>query len=177
MTASYYNNVAHTLDAQGKHAQARPLLEKSLAIRMRLFGDDHFETISSYNNLAYNLDAQGQYAQAAARWLSAVKVQDAARLRLAFTGMERAAAEKSVRPALAAVRRSLGEPAAAWQALEEDMGRGLLDDLAAREDQKFTPQDRARRRELIAQLDRLDRLMESTPKNLDQARVRIDLRK
>ncbi len=39
---------------------------------------------------------------------------------------------KSPRAALAAVLARLGQPAEAWQALEEDLGRGLLDELAAR---------------------------------------------
>ena len=72
----------------------------------------------------------------------AVKSLDAARLRVAFTGLERAAAEESVRLALAAVLARLGQPAEAWQRLEEDLGRGLLDELAARQDQRLTPAER-----------------------------------
>ena len=74
-----------------------------------------------------------------------------------------------MRPALAAVLARLGQPAEAWQALEEDLGRGLLDELAAREDQRLAPAERARLRELTAELERLDKLVESTPKDLDQA--------
>ena len=44
-----------------------------------------------------------------------------------------------MRPALAAVLTRLGEPAQAWQALEEDLGRGLLDELAARQDRRLAP--------------------------------------
>jgi CHAT domain-containing protein len=63
----------------------------------------------------------------------------------------------------------LGQPAAAWQSLEEGLGRGLLDELAARQDRRIAPGDRARLRELIAALERLDKLEETTPKDLDQA--------
>ena len=72
-------------------------------------------------------------------------------------------------PALAAVLARLGQPAEAWQSLEEDLGRGLLDELAARQDQRLAPAERARLRELTAELERLDKLVESTPKDLDQA--------
>ncbi len=72
-------------------------------------------------------------------------------------------------PALAAVLARLGQPAEAWQALEEDLGRGLLDELAARQDQRLAPAERARLRELSAALERLDRLVETAPKDLDQA--------
>ena len=99
-----------------------------------------------------------------------MKSLDAARLRVAFTGLERAGGTKDyARPALAAVLARLGQPAEAWQPLEEDLGRGLLDELAARQDQRLAPGERARLRELTAELERLDKLVETTPKDLDQA--------
>ena len=168
-TAISYNNLAFNLNAQGKYAQAQPLFEKALEIRRRLLTDDHPDTARSYNNLAANLNAQGKYLEARDRWLSAVKSLDAARLRVAFTGLERAGTKESVRPALAAVLARLGQPAEAWQPLEEDLGRGLLDELAARQDQRLAPAERARLRELTAELERLDKLVETTPKDLDQA--------
>ena len=78
-------------------------------------------------------------------------------------------ADESVRPALAAVLARLGQPAEAWQALEEDLGRGLLDELAARQDRRLAPAERARLRELTTELERLDKLVETTPQGLDQA--------
>ncbi len=128
------NDQAVALDAQGKYAQAQPLFEKALEIRRRLLTDEHPDTANGYNNLASNLNAQAKYLDARERWLRGVKSLDAARLRVAFTGLERAGAEQPVRPALAAVQARLGQPAEAWQTLEEDMGRGLLDELAARQD-------------------------------------------
>ena len=63
----------------------------------------------------------------------AVKSLDTARLRVAFTGLERASDTRMITaPALAAVLARLGQPGDAWQSLEEDLGRGLLDELAAR---------------------------------------------
>ena len=168
-TATSYNNLAANLNAQGKYAQAQPLYEKALEIRRRLLTDDHPDTAHSYNNLAANLNAQGKYLEARDQWLRAVKSLDTARLRVAFTGLERAGTEESARPALAAVLARLGQPAEAWQSLEEDLGRGLLDELAARQDQRLAPAERARLRELTAELERLDKLVETTPKDLDQA--------
>ena len=132
--------------------------------------DDHPFTASTSNHLAMNLCAQGKYLEARDRWLSAVKGLDQARLQVAFTGLERAGgARESVRPALAAVLARLGQPARAWQTLEEDLGRGLLDELAARQDHRLAPAERDRLRELIAALERLDRLVETNPRGLDQA--------
>ncbi len=168
-TARSYNNVAANLNAQGKFAQARPLFEKALEIRSRLLTDDHPDTGHSYSNLASNLAALGKYLEARDRWLSAVKSLDTARLRVAFTGLERAATRESARLALAAVLARLGQPALAWQRLEEDLGRGLLDELAARQDRRLTPGERDRLRELTTELERLDKLVEANPKGLDQA--------
>jgi len=168
-TATSYGNVAGNLDAQGKYAQAQPLDEKALEIRRSLLTDDHPETADSYNRLAANLNAQGKYLEARDRWLRAVKSLDAARLRIAFTGLDRAAVEQRMRPAVAAVLARLGQPAAAWLPLEEDLGRGLLDELAARQDRRLAPADRARLREVTTELERLDKVVESTPKGLDQA--------
>jgi hypothetical protein len=123
----------------------------------------------SHNNIAENLNAQGRYREARDRWLRAARGLDGARLCVAFEGLERAGTEKPARLALAAVQARLGEPASAWQALEDDLGRGLLDELAARQDRRLTPAERARLRELTAQLAQLDRLVETTPKDLGQA--------
>jgi tetratricopeptide (TPR) repeat protein len=169
LTAISYHSVAANLDFQGKYPQAQPLHEKALEIRRRLLTDDHPDTADSYNNLADNLNAQGRYLEARDRWLKAVKSLDKARLGVAFTGLERAGSKPSPRPALAAVQARLGEPAGAWQSLEEDLGRGLLDEVFARQDRRLAPAERDRLRELIAALEQLDKLVETTPKDLDQA--------
>jgi CHAT domain-containing protein/tetratricopeptide (TPR) repeat protein len=50
--------------AQGKYAEAQPLLEKALAIRRDVLGEDHPRTAQSYNFVAADFDAQGKSAQA-----------------------------------------------------------------------------------------------------------------
>jgi tetratricopeptide (TPR) repeat protein len=168
-TARSYNNLAGNLNAQGRYAQAQPLYEMALEINRRLLSDDHPHTAITYNNLALNLNAQGKSLEARDRWLSAVKSLDQARLRVAFTGLERAGKVETLRPALAVLLARLGQAAEAWQALEEDLGCGLLDELFAHQDRRFSPAERARLRDLTAQLERLDRLVETTPQGLDKA--------
>jgi tetratricopeptide (TPR) repeat protein len=168
-TANSYNNLAGNLRAQGKHAQAQPLLEKALAIRRRLLTDDHLITSFAYDNLARNLYAQGKIPEARDLWLDAAKSFYAARLTVAFAGMERVGTRQSPHAALAAILARLGKPAEAWQALEGDLGRGLLDELAARRDRRLATAERARLRELNTELERLDRLVETTPHRLDQS--------
>jgi tetratricopeptide (TPR) repeat protein len=168
-TASSYDMLARNLCAQGEYAAAQALHVKGLEINRRLLTDDHPETAVSYNNLAATLNAQGKYLEAKDQWQRAVKSLDAARLRIAFTGLERAEALRSMHPALAALLARLGQPNEACQSLEEDLGRGLLDELAARKDRRIAPDERARLRELTAELERLDKLAELTPKNLELA--------
>jgi tetratricopeptide (TPR) repeat protein len=169
-TAESIHNVAMNLYAQGKYVEAQPQYEQALEIRRRLFTDDHPFTALNYNSVARNLNAQGKYAGARDHWLKAVKSLDAARLRIAFAGLERSGrVNEPVRPALAAVLARLGQPALAWQALEEDLGRGLLDELAVRENRLFTTAERDRFGELTAALEKLDKLVETTPKDLDQS--------
>jgi CHAT domain-containing protein/tetratricopeptide (TPR) repeat protein len=169
-TAHSYNSLAYNLLKQGKYVQAQPLYERVLDIRQRLLGDEHPNTAFSYGMLARDLHAQGKYREARDRWLEGAKSQDKSRLRVAFTGLERAGAgEGYLRPALAAVLARLGQPAEAWQALEEDMGRGLLDELASRQDRRLPPAERVRLRELTTELEEFDRLAESTTREPEQA--------
>ena len=90
--------------------------------------------------------------------------------------MERVGIMRSARPALAAVLARLGQPAEAWRSLEEDLGRGLLDELAARQDWKLTPEERDRLREVTAALERLDRLVETAPRTSTRPSAPGDLR-
>src|SRR5262249_45161580 len=113
--------------------------------------------------------AQGKYAEARDQFQIAVQSLDKTRLRVAFAGLERAARSEPARRRLAVLLARLGQPIEAWEALEKDLGRGLLDELAARQDRRLTPGEQARFRELIAELERLDKLAESAPKELEKA--------
>jgi CHAT domain-containing protein/Tfp pilus assembly protein PilF len=167
-TADCYDNLAYNLNAQGKYELAQPVFEKALSIRQRLFTDDHPDIVGAYCNVAGNLYAMGKYSEARDRWLIAVKSLDQARTRVAFTGLGRSGTGMNVRPTLAAVLARLGQPAEAWQTLEQDFGRGLLDELAAQHDRRLTPSEREHLLELTAALERLERLVETTPRNLNQ---------
>jgi tetratricopeptide (TPR) repeat protein len=168
-TAASYYNVAFNLAAQGRYAAAQPLFEKALEIERRLLGDSHPDTVLAYSGLASTLYAQSKYDEARNQWRSAARSLDAARLKLAFAGLERAGTAPSVRPELAGVLARFGQRSSAWQTIEEDLGRGLLDELAARKDKRLTADERDRVRELTAELERLDRLAESTPRDIDRA--------
>ena len=101
---------------------------------------------------------------------------DKARVRVAFTGLERAETSRFMRPALAAVLARLGQPAGAWQTLEEDLGRGLIDELAAREDLRLAPAERDRLRELTTALDGSTSWWRPHPRASTRASGRSDLK-
>jgi tetratricopeptide (TPR) repeat protein len=167
-TAQSYNNLASNLNAQGNYAQARALYEKALEITLTVFGEGHAKSARCYHNLAFNLYTQGRYHEAEAQWRHAVQSLDLARVQIAFSGMERAATEVSVRSALSALLARLGRPAEAWQSLEEGFGRGLLDEFASRQDRRLSADERNRLRELTSEVERLDRLFEANPSALGQ---------
>jgi len=59
-----FNNLAGTLDAQEKHAEAEALYRKALALARKVLGEEHPDTIAAHANLASALDQQGRFAEA-----------------------------------------------------------------------------------------------------------------
>jgi tetratricopeptide (TPR) repeat protein len=177
--ATSYDNVAANLSDQGKYAEAEPLLRKALDISREALGEDHPDTATSYNNLATNIYAQGRYAEAESFWTLGSDRFNATRLRLANAGLDRATktGERSPLPALAAVLARNGKRPEAWRRYEESLARGIWDDLSARLSRP--PAEQAKQAELVARLDRLDRLVEkATPSgepSREQKKRRDDL--
>jgi tetratricopeptide (TPR) repeat protein len=152
-TARGYNNVAFNLTVQGKHEEAGPLFQKALDIFRKTLGEGHPYTAGSYTNVAVNLRAQGKYASALASLETAARSYEATRLNAASGGLERAAfgVKLSRYPFLAAARGRAGRAADAWEALEADLARGLLDEMALRHGPGLSPAQQRQRDELRAQ--------------------------
>ena len=158
-TAVIYNNVAMNLHAQRKYAQAAPLFQKALQIARKFLGEYHTQTAGSYANMAYNLQAQKKYAEALPFLEAAARAFEAARLSAAAKGLERAAfgAEHSPYPFLAAVRHRAGRATDAWAALEADLARGLLDEMALRgATNRLSPAEQRQRDKLHARRSPLE---------------------
>jgi tetratricopeptide (TPR) repeat protein len=156
-SAQAYRNLAISLDARGQTAEAERLYRKAVAVQGEVLGPQHRDTAQSYHNLASNLDAQGKDAEAERSWRAAAAAFEAARLRLARTGFDRAAAAR-LQPhlGLALCLARQGKPADAWQAAEAGLGRGLLDDLTAL---PAGPDEQRRLRQRSARLAQLDDLL------------------
>ena len=63
-TATSYNNIGLVYDNQGNYAKALEYYEKSLAIDLKVFGENHAATAMSYNNIGAVYAQQGNYAKA-----------------------------------------------------------------------------------------------------------------
>ena len=161
-TASAMNILGSLLHTMGSHAAALPHFEQALAIRRKVLGEEHPYTVLSYHNVAINLHAQGKYDRAEEFWVVAADRFNKVRLRIAASGLERAAktAEQSPLPSLAAVLARNGKPEAAWQRFEESLARGTWDDLSAR--LRRPADEQAKQAQLAARLESLDHMVEKT---------------
>ncbi len=155
LTAKARSNLGVNLYHQGRYSDAEDLNKQALKIHQKVLGEGHPQTAWAYKNLVGNWWAQGKYAEAEKLGPAAAKSFEAARRRVSFAGLERAgyAAENSPLPLLAAVAARNGKPAAAWQFLENNLARGLLDELSAR---PLSDEERKREQDLLGKLKRLD---------------------
>lgn len=153
LAAYTYQNLAVLLDRQGKHGEAEKIHRQALAARLRVLGPGHPETIQIYHNLALNLHAQGNSPEAEKLAATAAESFRSARLQVGFTGLDRSAfaAERSPLPLLAALLARRAQPARAWDRLEEDLGRGLLDDINGYQRLSLVERDRLRSLQLKLQ--------------------------
>jgi CHAT domain-containing protein/tetratricopeptide (TPR) repeat protein len=151
-TAQSYHNLAGHLGSQGKYVEAVPFVQKALDIRRKHLGEDHPTTAMSYNNVAMYLSAQGKYVEALAALDQAASVFDMARLDVGARGLERAvySAERPSYAFLAAARGRAGRAREAWNALEADLGRGLLEEMSGRYPIPLTAAEQRARDEALA---------------------------
>ncbi len=148
-------NLGINLYDQGRFGEAGQQIQEALEVLRRVLGEGHPRTAWAYKNLIGNCCARGDYPQALALAAAAARSFETARRRMSFGGLERSALthQHSPFPCLAVAAARLGKLEAAWQALEQNLARGLLDDLAA---QRIGEEDRERERVLLGRLDLLD---------------------
>jgi CHAT domain-containing protein/tetratricopeptide (TPR) repeat protein len=152
-----YNSLADNLHNLGREAEAEPMLRRALEIQLKTLGSDHFQTALTRNNLAVNLDARGRLAEAARYWKEAADGVEAGQFIGSAIGLERSqrtGAAERLWLAVALARQ--GQPGQAWQAVESDLARGLLDDLSARQLRPLTNDERRREADLLGQIQAID---------------------
>ncbi|RFU27453.1 hypothetical protein B7463_g8883, partial [Scytalidium lignicola] len=57
-------SIGHCLYISGKYSEAEPIYRQTLALRKKVLGPEHPNTLMSMNNLAMLLDSQGKYDEA-----------------------------------------------------------------------------------------------------------------
>jgi CHAT domain-containing protein/tetratricopeptide (TPR) repeat protein len=137
-----YGALASNLSGQGRFAEAEPLIRKVLAIEGGQTGGPNMCGI--YKDLASNLHGLGAYAEAEEIASTAGQLFTQARLFATFRGLERAgfSSVQSPFPLQATLQARNGKPGPAWQNLETDLARGLLDELSARQARKLNSEER-----------------------------------
>jgi tetratricopeptide (TPR) repeat protein len=150
-------NLGVNLRAQGREAEAEPLLRRALNLYRGSLGDEHPATATAWANLAVVMDQLGKHAEAIFAWENAAKAETAGRSRLGITGSDRS--QRSVPsplPDLAVALARAGRFRDAWERWEQWLARGLLDDASARDARPLTEAERRREAELAAALQALD---------------------
>ena len=170
------DNLATCLDELGEFAQAEKLYHTAYAARLQALGDDHPDTVLSLNNLGYNLRSQGRYDEAEATWTKAAIYFERARSKVASAGLERAAfsAARSPMIALAVVLARRNKPREAWERLESNLGRGLSDELAARDARPLLPAERRQEAELLGALQAVENKITTAQLRGNAARPGVD---
>jgi len=123
LTLPEHQRQADALLARGQYWEAQPLLEKVLAIRRKVLGEEHPDTATSYNNLSLSLNPQRKYAAAEAGYKKALDIyrktlgEEHPSTATSYTNLagnlnaqgKYAAAEESYKKALAIRRKVLGK--------------------------------------------------------------------
>ena len=76
LVATSLNNLATLYEAQGRYSEATPLHERSLSIREKSLGPDHFDVGLSSNNLALLYYRQGRLAEAEALYKKSLTISE-----------------------------------------------------------------------------------------------------
>lgn len=156
-TALGFRELGLSLESRGESAKAESFLRRALEVHRETWGEGHPDTAHSYALLARHQADQGQQTLAEPLWLAAAQSFEQARQRIAFTGIGRAArsAEYSPLEPLAVLLARKKQPTAAWDMLERNLARGLLDDLVTRQSQRLSDEDRRQQRALTTQLQQV----------------------
>ena len=64
LASSLSGQLASSLSGQGKHAEAEEMEREVLAVRKRVLGAEHPDTLTTASNLASSLSRQGKHAEA-----------------------------------------------------------------------------------------------------------------
>ncbi|HEV3119262.1 MAG TPA: CHAT domain-containing tetratricopeptide repeat protein, partial [Gemmataceae bacterium] len=146
--------------AQGRYAEAELVVRDTLSAAGRSLGDAHPDKIGCQQALAFVLHAQCKYDAARETAIMAARGYELARLQNSRKGLERGAFSHD--PPLLFLATSwarASEPTKAWENLEAQLCRGLLEEAVMQERRPTTLAESEREAELVTALIALDREM------------------
>jgi CHAT domain-containing protein/tetratricopeptide (TPR) repeat protein len=151
-------NLGRFRQARGEYGLAEENYRAALRIRREALGETHPRVVATLNSLASLHYARGEYEQAEATWTLAAESFEAARQRVSPRGLDRSefAALRSPLGFLAACLARRDAPRRAWERLEANLARGVLDGVSARFTRPLNPDERDREQRLVGWLDWLD---------------------
>ncbi|MBL8799520.1 MAG: tetratricopeptide repeat protein [Planctomycetia bacterium] len=154
-TAVSWNSLGRNLLLEGKFAECEPCQRRALEIHRTVLGDKHPLVARSGGDLAASYYLLKKFPEAETAGRAAVTAFEEGRRQVSFRGLGRTAytARHSPRTVLAASLLHNGKPVEAWQQLEANLARGLLDELAVR---PYTPEERQREQSLLPQLAQIE---------------------
>jgi CHAT domain-containing protein/tetratricopeptide (TPR) repeat protein len=152
------SNLAAVLNVQSKFREAELLLRELLAHLPKTGSQKDGDLLAIvYHQLALCLDDQGRVDEAVPKWIFAADIFEQRRRLRSATGLGRALkSDESPLAELAAALAHQGHGREAWARWENDLARGLLDDLSARNLRPLTQEEREREVNLAGQIQRLD---------------------
>ena len=150
-------NLAMVYESAGDDVQAERHDRHALEITKKVLGEGHPDYVLRLKNLAVLYHRMGEHTRSLARLHDAAAAYEAARLRMAAKALDRAAfgVRRSPYLLLAAAEAGHGDVISAWDALESDLARGLLDEAASRAGLQLTAAEERERNERTAELEKL----------------------
>jgi tetratricopeptide (TPR) repeat protein len=161
-TANCLTNLAVTWTRLGKHAEAEKACRQALTVLRQALGEHHPITIRCQDTLA-GVELLEGHSEAAVELLTrSAESYLRSRAVMAPAGLVSASSTRGHSPLemLAAVLAGNGQPARAWQRLEQSLGRSTWDEITAR--QQRSSNEWVELRKLQGNLDKLDRLLQQT---------------
>ncbi len=145
-------------EAQGRQDDAEAIYAELLERTHRTLGEDHHYVVENLNALAFLHATTNDYAEAERLWTEACERFEAARLRTGLGGLDRVpyAARQSPLLPLSACLAQNGKRLPAWESLEANLARGLLDALSARCFRSLSQDEDQCEADLIARLSSID---------------------
>jgi Tetratricopeptide repeat len=129
------HNLASTLSEAGMNSEARPLFEKTLALRTEVLGPRNVDTVTTMRDFATLLDGAGEAEEAKRLYLKIVDAAESLRTEGGLPDTLRRSYFATVSPAykaLAALEARLGDFDQALRAAELSKARTLLETSTAR---------------------------------------------